>query len=156
MNGVSGGLCAKNKGLRAEKSKHDIPEDVRGQAGQEGTGQDEAVTRAAKDTKAGNTDIDVGMEVRSTAREHREQGINEECVMWSNEDWRMSAYSEVNIDAQEEPSEGKFEMKGDDTLRCLRRGDGRTEGEKHAAHEGLSPTCDRSDRESNRGTSTAD
>ena len=145
MNNVDGRMCVKNEGLRTAKSKHDIPEDVRGQVGGEGVAQEEAVTRAARNWS-------YALPRKSTAS----KGEIRKRVIWSHEDRKMSAYSEVNIDAQEEPSEGKFEMKGDDTLRCLRRGDGRTEGEKHAAHEGLSPTCDRSDRESNRGTSTAD
>ena len=89
-------------------------------------------------------------------REHREQGRNEERVMWSHEGRKMSMYSKVNIDAQEEPSEGKCEMKRDSTPRCLGRGDNRTEGGKHAAREGRNPTCDQSDRESIRGTSLAD
>ena len=59
-------MCAKIEGLRTGKRKHDILEDVRGQAGREDVGQDEAITRAVK-----NTNTDVRMEVRSTAREHR-------------------------------------------------------------------------------------
>ena len=112
MNGMDGRMCTKNEGLRTVKRKHDIPEDVRGQPGREGVGQEEVVTRAAR-----NTDTDV----RSTAREHREQGRNEERVMWSHEGRKMSMYSKVNIDAQEEPSEGKCEMKRDSTPRCLGR-----------------------------------
>ena len=76
--------------------------------------------------------------------------------MWSHEDLRMSAYLEVNIDAQVEPSEGKCGMKRDGTPRCLGRGDGLTEGEKHAAHEGWNPTFGRRDRESNRRACTVD
>ena len=108
------------------ESKHDITEDVRGQASQEGVGQDEAITRAAKDVEARSTDADVGMEDFSTMRENFEQGRNEERVMWSHEDRRMSVYSEVNIDAQVEPLEGKCGMKRDGMPRCLGRGDGRT------------------------------
>ena len=118
-------------------------------------GQDEAVTITAKDTEAGNTDTDVGMEVHSTAREHRGQGRNEECVMWSHENLRMSVYSKVDIDAQVEPSEGKCEMERGSTPRYLGRGDGRAEGGTHAAREGRNPACDRSDRESNWRTCTA-
>mgnify|MGYP007130497865 FL=1 len=86
-------LCMENEGIRSRKTKHDISDDVRGQAGQQGVGQDEVVTRATKDTVAEDTATDVGVEVRSTAREHHEQGRNEERVMWSHEDQRMSAYS---------------------------------------------------------------
>ena len=69
-------------------------------------GQDEAVTRAAKDTKAGDIDTDAEMEVRSTAREHDKQGRNKERVMGSHTDRRTRKYSEDNDDTQEEPTEG--------------------------------------------------
>ena len=49
---------------------------------------------------------------------------DEEHIMWSHKDRRMSVYSEVNIDAQVEPLEGKCRMKRDGTPRCLGRGDG--------------------------------
>ena len=84
-------------------------------------GQDEEVTRGAKDTKAGNTDTNVGMEVRSTAKEPREQGTNEEHVMWSHEGLRRSMHSEDNIEEQGEPSNGRCRMKRDSTPRCLGR-----------------------------------
>ena len=101
MNGVGGRICAKNEGLCTAKSKHDIPKDVWGQAGREGVGQDKEVARAMT-----NTNTDVEMEVRSTVRWHREQGRNDEFVMWPHQDLGMSAYLEVHIDAQVEPSEG--------------------------------------------------
>ena len=69
-------------------------------------GQDEAVTRAAKDTKAGDIDTDAEMEVRSTAREHDKQGRNKERVMGSPTDRRTSAYSKDHNNTREEPTEG--------------------------------------------------
>ena len=107
-----------NEGLRTGKSKHGIPKDGWGRAGREGVHQDEAVTRAMEDTEAGIPDTDVGMEVHPTMREHHGQGRNGERVMWSHEDLRRSAYSEVNIDVWVEPTEGKRGTERDNTTRC--------------------------------------
>ena len=51
----------KNGGLRTGKRKRGVPEDMRGQEGQEGAGREEVVTRA---TKA--TDTKVRVMARST------------------------------------------------------------------------------------------
>ena len=110
--------CVENGGSHIVKRKRGIPEDVWGQAGQEGVGQDEAVTRAVNDTEAGDVDTDVGMEVRSTAREHGKQGRNKERVMGSPMDRRMSAYSEENDDTREEPMEGTRRAERVGTSRC--------------------------------------
>ena len=88
--------------------------------------------RKTEETEAGNIDTDIGMEVHSTVRENHGQGRDEERVMWSHEDLRMSAYSEVNIDAWVEPMEGKRGTERDGTPRCSGRGDGRTKGGTHA------------------------
>ena len=117
--------------------------------------QDEAITRATKDSEAGIPDADVGMEVHPTMREHHGQGRNGERVMWSHEDLRRSAYSEVNIDAWVKPMEGKHETEGDDMPRCLGRGDDWAEGGTYEVCEGWYPTCNRSGRESNWRTHTA-
>ena len=66
----------KNGGLRTGKRKRGVPEDMRGQEGQEGVGRDEVVTRATK-----GTDTKVGMMACSTAREHDEQGESEKRVV---------------------------------------------------------------------------
>ena len=97
MNGGNRRRCKENKGLRTEKRKRGIPE---GQAGHEGASRDEAVPRAAKDP---NTEV--GMTVRSTAREHNKQGRNEEHVMGSptlkptilDVSWNASACNQPNL-----------------------------------------------------------
>ena len=90
-----------DKGLRTGKRKRDIPKSMQGQVGQEGANRDEAVTKTAK-----NPDTEVGMTVRSTAREHGKQGRNKECVMGPPTDRRTSTYSADNNDTRKEPTEG--------------------------------------------------
>ena len=69
----------------------------RGKRGtKEGAGRDKAVTRATKDT-----DTEVGVMARSTAREHDEQGESGKRVMSSSKDRNTSAHSEDNIDVRE-------------------------------------------------------
>ena len=65
-----------------------------------------------EDTEAGNPRTDVGVEVRSTMREHRGQGQNEEHIMQSHKDLRKSSYSEVNIDAWIEPTKEERSDRG--------------------------------------------
>ena len=76
-------------------------EDMRGQSGQESVSRDKAVPRAAKDP-----DMEAGMTVRSTAREHDKQGRNKEGIMGSPTDRRTSAYSKDHNNTREEPTEG--------------------------------------------------
>ena len=100
-------------------------------ASQEGASRDEPVTRAAKDAEEGYTDMDVGMEVCSIAREHRKQGRNKGRVMWSHKDLRANAYSKDNNDTWVEPMGGKRGTERGCTPRCLGRGGRRAEGGTH-------------------------
>ena len=111
---------------------------MRGEAGQEGLSQDEAVTRAANDTEAGDADTDVRMKVRSTAREHDKEGIIKEHIMGSPTSRRTSAYSEDNDYTREQPTEGMRGVEGVGTPRYSGRGDGRTKGGTHTTREGVS------------------
>ena len=130
--------CAKNGGLRTGKRKHGVPEDMRGQSGQEGAGRDEAVTRATK-----GTDTEVGVMARSTAREHDEQGESEKRVMGSSNDRSTSTHSEESIDIRGKPMEGNRGAERVGTPRC-------------AARKRRNPACHRRDRESIRRLYEAD
>ena len=70
-----------DKGLRIGKRKRGIPQSLQNQTDQESTNRDGAVTKATKDP-----DTEVGMTVRSTAREHGKQRENKERVIgWDEE-----------------------------------------------------------------------
>ena len=86
------------------------------------------------------------MEVRSTAREHGEKGRSEERVMGSRKDQRTSAYSGDNIDAGEEPTEGKRGEERVGMPRYSGRGDNRTKGGTHGAREARNLAYNRSDK----------
>ena len=92
----------KNGGLRTGKRKHGVPEDMRGQSGQEGVGRDEAVTRATK-----GTDTKVGVTARSTAKEHDEHGENEKRMMGSSKDQSTSTHSKERIRRIHEADKGR-------------------------------------------------
>ena len=87
--------------------------------------------KAAKDP---NTEV--GLTVRSTAREHGKQGENKECVIGSPTDRRTSVYSVDNDDTRKEPTEGPHGAERVGTRRRTRRGDSQTEGGTHAANKG--------------------
>ena len=131
-------MCVKNGGLRTGKRKRGVPEDMRGQLGQEGAGQDEAVTRATK-----GTDTKVGVMAHSTAREHGKQRKGGKHVMVSSKDRSMSTHSEKNIDIRGKPMGGK-------------RGAGRVDTPRCAARKRRNPACNRGDRESIRRIYEAD
>ena len=137
-NGESGRRCAENNGLRAGKRKRDFPDDVRGQAGQE------------------DTDTEVGVMVRSTAKEHGKRRKGEERVMGSPKDQRNNAHLEGNIDVRGEPTGGKRKAERVGTPRCSACGGDRAKGGTYAAHKGRNPACDRRSRERIRRTYTAD
>ena len=103
-----------NGGSCTGKSKQGISKDVWGRAGQvsqEGVPQEEAVIRAEEDTKADSTGTNAVV-----------MGQNKKRVKWSLKDLGTSTYSEVDIVARVQPSEG------DSDPRCLTRGDGRSRG----------------------------
>ena len=130
-----------DKGVHTGKRKRGIPENVRGQAGQEDTNRNGAVTKAAKDP---NTEV--GMTVRSTTREHDKQRENKEREIGSPTDRRTSAYSADNNDTWKEPTEDTHGAKRIGTRRRAGRGDGRTEGGPHATRKGRNPARIRRDR----------
>ena len=102
---------------------------MRGQKCQKGVSRDEAVTRSAKDT-----DTDVGMEVRSTMREHGEKGRSEERVMGSRKDRRTSAHSVNNDDTRKGPMEGMHGAERVGTPKCSGCGGGQTNGARNPAY----------------------
>ena len=161
--------CVKNGGLRTGKRKRGVPEDMRGQSGQEGAGRDKAETRATTgtDTEFGeerylservreeerNTKrairphegqaTSTGMMVCSTAREHGRRREGGRCVMGSSKDRSTSTHSEESIDIRGKPTEGN-------------RGAERVGMPRCAARERRSPACNRRDRESTRRLYEAD
>ena len=111
------GCCAENNGVHTGKRKcGGFPEGMQGHVGQKGVSRGKVVMRASKDT-----DIEVGMMVCSTAREHDKQRKGGKCVMGSSKDRSTSTHSEDNTDVQAKPTEGKRGAGRVGTPRCAAR-----------------------------------
>ena len=85
--------------------------------GQDGKPESEGTTA----TKEEETDTEVGMMVRSTAREHGEQGRSEKRIMRLPKDRRMSAHPEVDIDVWVGPNRRTYAENNEKKCRRMNR-----------------------------------